>query len=53
MFRSAPDPLKQRAGSRAGAMSVLTGIAALRSADEGRSVLISEIVTEDLDLALD
>lgn len=51
MFRSEADPLKQRAGSRAGAMSVLTGIAALRSADEGRRILISEVVTDDLDLA--
>jgi len=32
---SMPDPLKQRAGSRAGAMSLLTGVAAVRSADSG------------------
>lgn len=30
-----PDPLRQRAGSRAGAMSLLTGVAAVKSADSG------------------
>lgn len=39
-----PDPLHQRAGSRAGAMSLLTGVAAVRSADTGRLVKISELV---------
>ena len=34
------DRLRQRAGSRAGAMSVLCGIAALRSAREGLPVLV-------------
>lgn len=37
------DPLGQRAGSRAGAMSVLCGIAALRSADTGRAVRLSDL----------
>ena len=32
------DPLSQRAGARAGALSVLTGIAAAQSADTGRPV---------------
>ncbi|WOI55887.1 Gfo/Idh/MocA family oxidoreductase [Palleronia sp. LCG004] len=50
IFRRGEDPLGQRAGSRAGAMSVLTGIAALKSADEGRLVTIEEICPPDLDL---
>jgi len=41
---SKPDPLKQRAGSRAGAMSLLTGVAALRSADTGRIVKIADLI---------
>ena len=32
------DPLGQRAGARAGAMSVLTGVAATRSAETGQPV---------------
>jgi predicted dehydrogenase len=39
-----PDPLKQRAGSRAGAMSLLTGVAAVRSIDSGGPVKISNLV---------
>lgn len=40
-----PDPLKQRAGSRAGAMSLLTGVAAVKSADSGgQPVKISSLV---------
>jgi predicted dehydrogenase len=41
-----PDRLGQRAGSRAGAISVLCGIAALRSADSGRSVRVSDLARE-------
>ena len=36
----ADDPLNQRAGARAGAMSVLTGVAAARSCDRGQPVEI-------------
>jgi len=43
MFRGGDDPLGQRAGTWAGAMSVLTGIAALKSAREGRRVTIAEL----------
>ena len=39
-----PDPYKQRAGSRAGAMSILTGIAAVRSVEQKRAVKISELI---------
>lgn len=40
-----PDPLRQRAGSRAGAMSLLTGVAAVKSADfGGQPVKISSLV---------
>ena len=39
-----PDPLGQSAGSRAGAMSILTGIAGVHSIDENRPVKISELV---------
>ncbi len=39
----AGDPLNQRAGARAGAASVLTGVAAATSVDEGRPVWISEL----------
>jgi hypothetical protein len=37
------DELRQRAGSRAGAMSVLCGIAALKSSSTGAPVSISDI----------
>jgi hypothetical protein len=43
MFRGGEDPLGQRAGSRAGAMSVLIGIAALKSSREGRRIPIAEL----------
>ncbi|HET7714747.1 MAG TPA: Gfo/Idh/MocA family oxidoreductase [Bauldia sp.] len=39
-----PDPLGQRAGSRAGAMSVLCGIAARTSAETGRPVEVSSLL---------
>ena len=39
-----PDPLKQRAGSRAGAMSLLTGVAAVRSIEQGRPIKIADLV---------
>lgn len=39
-----PDTLKQRAGSRAGAMSALTGVAAVRSIEGGRPVKIADLV---------
>ncbi|MBJ3785832.1 Gfo/Idh/MocA family protein [Devosia sediminis] len=41
-----PDPLGQRAGSRAGAMSVLTGLAAVQSSRQGgRDVRIADLAT--------
>jgi len=40
------DALKQRANSRAGAMSVLCGVAALESAQTGRLVRIEELMPE-------
>jgi len=46
LFRDGADPLGQRAGSRAGAMSVLTGLAALQSVDTGQEVLIADIAPE-------
>jgi predicted dehydrogenase len=39
-----PDPLRQRAGSRAGALASLCGIAAVKSVDTGRPVEISSLV---------
>lgn len=39
-----PDPFKQRAGSRAGAMSLLTGVAAVQSADRKQPVRIDSLV---------
>jgi predicted dehydrogenase len=42
IFRNGADPLGQRAGSRAGAMSVMVGLAALESAQSGRTVRIGE-----------
>ncbi len=39
-----PDPLKQRAGSRAGAMSLLTGVAAARSIEQKKPVKISDLI---------
>ena len=43
IFHDGADPLGQRAGSRAGAMSVMTGLAALQSAQTGRTVRIEEL----------
>lgn len=43
IFRGGDDPLGQRAGSRAGAMSVLVGVAALQSALSGRMVRIADL----------
>jgi hypothetical protein len=37
------DRLRQRAGSRAGAMSVLTGVAALKSAREGGTAAVKSL----------
>ena len=39
-----PDPLGQRAGARAGALSVLTGVAATMSADSGERVRIKDLL---------
>jgi predicted dehydrogenase len=39
-----PDPLKQRAGSRAGAMSLLTGVAAMRSIEQRKPMKIAEMI---------
>lgn len=39
-----PDPLGRMAGSRAGALSILTGIAANRSFDTGAPVCVSDLV---------
>jgi predicted dehydrogenase len=39
-----PDPLKQRAGARAGAMSLLTGVAADRSARTGARVRVADLL---------
>ena len=41
-----PDPLGQRAGSRAGAVSVLCGIAALRSAETGAVVRLDSLMPD-------
>lgn len=41
--RSIEDPLGQRAGSRAGAMSVLVGVAALQSSRSGQIVRIADL----------
>lgn len=42
---SAPDPLHQRAGSRAGAMSLLTGVAAVRSIERKQQpIRIADLV---------
>ncbi|MEJ1157564.1 Gfo/Idh/MocA family protein [Prosthecomicrobium sp. N25] len=37
------DPLGQRAGARAGALALLTGVAALKSSKEGRPVRVEEL----------
>ncbi|TMU50715.1 Gfo/Idh/MocA family protein [Flagellimonas algicola] len=38
------DPMNQRAGSRAGIMSSLVGIAAMKSIDQGRTIRIDELM---------
>ena len=40
-----PDPYRQAAGARDGAMSVLVGVAALKSSKESRMVKITELTT--------
>lgn len=47
IFRNpdAPDPLRQAAGVRDGALAVLVGIAARRSADTGEPVRIADLTT--------
>ena len=40
-----PDPYRQSAGSRDGAMSVLVGVAALKSVKESRKVTIAELTS--------
>ena len=42
----ATDPLGQRAGARAGAMSVLCGIAALQSSRTGKIVSLADLMPE-------
>ena len=44
IFRNAPDPLKQAAGTRDGALSILIGIAARRSIEQQRPIKIEELV---------
>ncbi len=39
-----PDPLNQRAGARAGAMSVLTGVAAVNSVRSGKPVAVKPLL---------
>jgi hypothetical protein len=39
----AADPLRQRAGTRDGVLSVMTGLAALESAGSGRPVRIADL----------
>ena len=43
IFHGGEDPLGQRAGSRAGAMSVMVGVAALQSSRTGKMVDIAEL----------
>jgi len=48
LFRGGvPDPLNHLAGSRAGAMSILTGIAANRSIATGLPVAIEELLQRE------
>jgi hypothetical protein len=42
---AAPDPLGSKAGSRAGIMSSLIGIAARKSIETGQKVKIADLVT--------
>ncbi len=39
-----PDPLGQTAGSRAGALSIMIGVAARRSIEQQRPFMIEELV---------
>jgi predicted dehydrogenase len=39
-----PDPYRQRAGSRGGALSVLTGVAAVKSIESGKPVKIADLI---------
>lgn len=41
------DPLQQRAGARAGAMSVLTGVAATKSVETGMPIDIASLLADD------
>lgn len=45
LFNPGPDPYKQGAGSRDGAMSILVGIAARQSIDKGEVVKIKDLTT--------
>jgi hypothetical protein len=42
-----PDPLGQRAGARAGALSVVTGVAAAMSANSGRPIAVRPLLEAD------
>ena len=44
IFRGAPDPMGQNAGTRAGAMSILIGVGARHSIEQNRKVTIDEMV---------
>lgn len=44
IFRNAPDPLNQAAGTRDGALSIMIGIAARRSIEQQRPVFIEDLV---------
>ncbi|MHB9031022.1 MAG: Gfo/Idh/MocA family oxidoreductase [Candidatus Latescibacterota bacterium] len=44
IFRGAPDPMGQSAGTRAGAMSILIGIGARHSIEQNRKITIDEMV---------
>ncbi len=44
IFRGAPDPMGQNAGTRAGAMSILIGIGARHSIEQNRKITIDEMV---------
>lgn len=48
MHPERPDPLRHQAGARAGALSVLTGVAANESIRTGRPVRVASLVPEEL-----
>lgn len=53
LFRDdVPDPLGHAAGSRAGAMSILIGVAANHSIAQGRAVYITDLLEEQGDLVV-